>query len=216
MVFRYPAVRGATPPVIATVWAGRSLSGVFPGGGRGYCLRYGTPDQEDDHEMSSSASPSTATTPPDAAARERIIPLLERAYWMEIETVMNYLAASINPDGVRARQIADALRKEVADELEHARRFGERIKELYGVVPGSLAFTAEQSYLQPPERQTDVSQIVQGVIEAERGAIEHYHRIIAETDGVDWVTNDMAIEIVGDEQKHLRLFEGFQREVKEG
>jgi bacterioferritin len=73
--------------------------------------------------------------------REQIIELLERAYWMEIETVMR-------------------------------------------------------------------------VIEAEKGAIEHYTRIVDQTDQVDPVTNDMVIAILHDEQGHRRLFEGFLREYE--
>ena len=37
--------------------------------------------------------------------REQIIQMLTRAYWMEIETVMNYIANSVNLDGVRAEEI---------------------------------------------------------------------------------------------------------------
>lgn len=146
--------------------------------------------------------------------RDEIIQMLTKAYWMEIETVMSYLANSINPDGVRAQEIVESLRKDIQEELGHAQRFGERIKELYGVVPGSLAFAAEQSYLQPPSHQTDTVHVIKGVIEAETGAIEHYNRIIEATDGVDWVTQDMTIEILHDEEGHRRLFEGYLREYE--
>ena len=67
-------------------------------------------------------------------------------------------------------------------------------------MPGSLEFTAEQTYLQPPEAQTDVVHVIRGVIEAENGAIEHYQRIIEFCDGVDFVTQDMVIDIQRDEQ----------------
>ena len=113
---------------------------------------------------------------------------------MEIETVMSYIANSINPDGVRAQEIIESLQEDVQEELGHAQQFAARIKELYGVVPGSLDFTAEQSYLQPPEHQTDIVHVVKGVIEAETGAIEHYNHIIEVTDGVDFVTQDMVID----------------------
>ena len=146
--------------------------------------------------------------------RNELIELLEAAYWMEIESVMSYLANSINPDGVRAQEIVEHLREDIKDELGRAESFGSRIKELYGVVPGSLDFTAEQTYLQPPAEQTDVVHVIKGVIEAEIGAIEHYQRIIDFCDGVDLVTQDMVIEIQGDEQGHLRLFEGFLREYQ--
>jgi len=147
-------------------------------------------------------------------AREHVVELLRTAYWMEIETVMSYLAASVNLDGVRAQEIKESLREDVEEELGHAKLFAERIKDLYGVVPGSEDFTAEQSYLQPPEEQTDTVHVIRGVIKAETGAIEHYTRIVEETDGVDPVTQDMAIDILSDEQSHRRLFEGFLREYE--
>jgi bacterioferritin len=147
-------------------------------------------------------------------AREHVIELLTKAYWMEIETVMSYLAASVNPDGVRAREIVESLEEDVGEELGHARQFAARIKELYGVVPGSTDFSAEQSFLQPPEHQTDIVHVIRGVIEAETGAIEHYTRIIEETEGVDPVTQDMVISILRDEQGHRRLFEGYLREFE--
>jgi len=146
--------------------------------------------------------------------REHIVELLTKAYWMEIETVMSYLAASTNLDGVRAQEIRESLATDIEEELGHAKEFATRIKELYGVVPGSEGFSAEQSFLQPPEHQTDVVAVIRGVIEAESGAIEHYTRIIEETEGVDPVTQDMVITILRDEQGHRRLFEGFLREYE--
>src|ERR671928_1989882 len=97
-----------------------------------------------------------------SAERERIIEMLKKAYWMELETVMSYIANSINPDGVRAQEIIESLEQDVQEELGHAQQFARRIKELYGVVPGSQEFAPEQSYLQPPEHQTDVVHVIRG------------------------------------------------------
>jgi bacterioferritin len=149
-----------------------------------------------------------------SGSREDIVALLTKAYWMEIETVMSYLAASTNLDGVRAQEIRESLAEDIEEELGHAKEFATRIKELYGVVPGSEEFSPEQSFLQPPEHQTDVVAVIRGVIEAESGAIEHYTRIVEETEGVDPVTQDMVIAILRDEQGHRRLFEGFLREYE--
>ena len=149
-----------------------------------------------------------------SSERERVIELLTKAYWMEIETVMSYIANSVNPDGVRAQEIVESLNKDIQEELGHAQQFAARIKELYGVVPGSMEFSAEQSYLQPPDHQTDIVHVIRGVIEAETGAIEHYNRIIEETEGIDPVTNDMVIAILRDEEGHRRLFEGYLREYE--
>src|SRR3569832_63713 len=109
-----------------------------------------------------------------AQKREEIIELLKTAYFMELETVISYVTNSTNPDGVRAQEIKEALEEDVQEELGHAQQFAARIKELYGVVPGSLDFKAEQTLLQPPEEQTDVVHVIKGVIDAETKAIELY------------------------------------------
>jgi bacterioferritin len=146
--------------------------------------------------------------------REQLIAMLTKAYWMEIETVMSYIANSINPDGVRAQEIIESLREDIEEELGHAQQFAHRIKELYGVVPGSLDFHAEQTYLQPPDHQTDLVHVIRGVIEAEVSAIDHYNRIIDFCERKDPVTQDMVITILHDEEGHRRLFEGFLREYQ--
>ena len=59
--------------------------------------------------------------------REEIIALLKKAYWMEIETVMSYIANSINPDGVRAPEEAGQLvRPDVGCHPRCARRLQPR------------------------------------------------------------------------------------------
>ena len=149
-----------------------------------------------------------------AGKRDEIIELLKQAYFAELETVINYVTNSVNPDGVRAQEIKESLEEDIQEELGHAQQFAQRIKELYGVVPGSMEFKAQQQFLQPPEAQTDVVHVIKGVIDAETSAIELYTRIVEETDGVDPVTQDMVIEILHDEQGHRRLFEGFLREYE--
>lgn len=149
-----------------------------------------------------------------AEDREQIVEMLKKAYWMELETVISYITNSVNPDGVRAQEIIESLNQDIQEELGHAQQFAARIKELYGVVPGSMDFTPEQSYLQPPEQQTDIVHVIKGVIEAETGAIEHYNAIIEATEESDPVTNDMVVAILRDEEGHRRLFEGYLREYE--
>jgi bacterioferritin len=110
-------------------------------------------------------------SPDNSDNREQLIQMLAKGYWMEIETVMSYIANSINPDGVRAREVVEHLEQDIQEEIGHAQQFGNRIKELYGVVPGSMDFSAEQTFLQPPERQTDIVHVIKGVIQAETSAI---------------------------------------------
>src|ERR1700712_1442301 len=130
------------------------------------------------------------------AEREKLVEMLEKAYWMEIETGMSYVANSTNPDGVRAMEIKESLQTDITEELGHAQQFAARIKELYGVVPGSMEIKPEQDYLQPPEEQTDIPHVVRGVIEAEAGAISFYNDIIEFAAEHDPVTEDMVIAIL--------------------
>jgi bacterioferritin len=149
-----------------------------------------------------------------AQKREEIVELLKTAYFMELETVVNYVTNSINPDGVRAQEVKESIEEDIQEELTHAQQFAARIKELYGVVPGSMEFKASQDTLQPPDDQVDIVHVIKGVIDAEEGAIQHYTRMVEETEEVDPVTQDMIIEILHDEQGHKRLFEGFLREYE--
>ncbi len=144
----------------------------------------------------------------------QIIQELQVAYWMEMETVMNYIANSINLDGVRAEEIKKSLGADVQAELIHAQTLARRIKTIGGVVPGSLQFRASQSFLQPPQKLTDVVAIIEGVIEAENSAIGQYNKLIKLCDGVDYVTQDICIQALGDEESHRREFQGFLAEYK--
>jgi bacterioferritin len=150
-----------------------------------------------------------------SSERDQVVEMLKKAYFMELETVMSYIANSVNPDGLLAREIAESLEQDIQEELGHAQQFATRIKELYGVVPGSEDFAAEQSFLQPPEDQLDITHVVRGVIAAETGAIEHYNAVIEFCSEHDPVTEDMVIGILREEEGHRRLFEGFLRELEQ-
>jgi bacterioferritin len=69
-----------------------------------------------------------------------------------------------------------------------------------------------QSFLQPPKESTDVAAVIRGVIEAEKGAIEHYSKIIQACQEADPVTADMLTTILADEEEHMRTFEGYLKE----
>jgi len=154
--------------------------------------------------------------PPTDEQKKQIIDLLIESYNSEIETVTNYLANSVNLDGVRAKEIKESLAKEIQDELGHAQRLADRIHTLGGVVPGSQSLKWTQKMMQPPAESTDLTAVIRGVIEAESDAIKGYQKIVETTDGIDFVTQDLAIELMGDEQQHKREFEGYLKEYEKG
>ena len=141
------------------------------------------------------------------AERKSIIEELKKLYCMELEVVMNYLANSIILDGVRAEEIKKALAADVTEELLHARQLG-------GRVPGSLELTFGQKTLQPPSSTTDVTAVIEGVLNAENQAIEQYYAVIKVCEGIDYVTQDLAIKLVADEETHRTLFNGYLKEYQ--
>ena len=146
-----------------------------------------------------------------AASREEVIDMLKVAYSMELETVMNYIANSVNLDGVRAEEIKKSLAADVTEELLHAQQLGQRIKQIGGLVPGSAAVKIG-GQIQPPEDTTDVVAVIRAVITAEQVACDQYVKIIKATDGEDYVTQDMCIRLLASEEEHLVLFKGYLKE----
>jgi bacterioferritin len=147
-----------------------------------------------------------------AVSKEQIIEVLRKAYNMELETVINYLSNSLHMEGVRADFIKQALSADIQGELGHATQLGNRIKQLGGSIPGSMTLKMTQKGLQPQDDTTDVVDVIRGVLAAEEEAIEHYRSIIKLTDGEDYVTQDLAITLMADEEGHRQQFQGYLKE----
>ncbi len=143
-----------------------------------------------------------------------IISALQKAYRMELETVINYLTNSVHLDGVFAEEIKRSLGGDVTEELNHATEIANRIKQLGGNVPGSLALDFDQKTLQPPEDPIDSVSVIRGVLDAEEAAISHYKHLIKISGGEDPVTEDLGIRLLADEEGHRRLFKGFLAEYE--
>jgi bacterioferritin len=138
-----------------------------------------------------------------------IIAELRKSYAIELETVQNYLANSVDLDGEGAEEVKKSLGDEIALKLKHGRRLAKRIKVLGGRVPGSLELPRDQNLLQPPLDSTDLLAVIQGVIRVKEAAISQYQKIITLTDGLDYVTQDLVIDLLSDEQEHRRRFLDF-------
>ena len=175
-----------------------------------------TPSRRQTNRLAS----TQATGGPRPAERDHtmnedsITPLLKQAYAAELETVQNYLANSVWLDGLRAREVSEALAEDVTEELGHAKQLAHRLKQLDACPPGSLKLERNQKTLQPPTDSTDLHAVVDGVIQAERDAISIYKRIINACEGTDRVTQDLATRILADEEKHRTLFEGFRKALR--
>lgn len=141
--------------------------------------------------------------------RREILTLLKKAYVDELETVANYTAHSVNLDTFDGRDVAEDLREDIEEELTHAQTVGERIKILGGTVPTSMhkEFVFSQEKLNQVSETTDVEGVVDGVIEAEKTAINTYREIIEVAEKAkDYGTVKVARDLLEDEERHLEEF----------
>ena len=150
-------------------------------------------------------------------ADDKVIELLRSAYNDEMETVMNYLTNAAVLDGVSAAEVKDSLRADAKqEELIHAERLGKRLKELDAQPPASFEFEPAQEALQPPEDTADVLSVIDGVIEYEQAAIDTYRSLMkAAQEADDPVTEDLAIDILSDEESHRSEFRSFRKGYRE-
>jgi bacterioferritin len=146
-----------------------------------------------------------------AVTTKETIALLLESYCMELETVVNYLANSVNLDGVRAEEIKKSLGADVPGEIAHAQQLANRIKQLGGHIPGSAALKMG-GQIQPVADTTDVVGVIKSVIAAEEAACAQYKKVIRAVDGEDYVTQDLCIRLLADEEEHLVQFKGFLKE----
>ena len=146
--------------------------------------------------------------------RQHILDLLVTSYNMEIETIANYIANSEHLDGIRAQHIKQSLAADVAEELGHAQLLAKRIKTLGGAIPGSQSLKWTQTTLQPPADTLDVLSVIRGVVDSEKGAVDHYQELILAAGDDDPVTADLCTTIKADEEEHHRLFKGFLVEAE--
>src|SRR6202030_545221 len=79
---------------------------------------------------------------------KEIIAELKKSYAIELETMQNYLANSIDLEGTGAELVRKSLEDEITLKLKHARRLAKRINVLGGRLPGSLALPRNQNLLQ--------------------------------------------------------------------
>ena len=126
---------------------------------------------------------------------------LKKSYAMALESVQNYLANSIHLEGPAADRVKKMLENAVASELQHARRLARRIKILGDRVPGSLELPRDQNYLQPPIDNRDSVTVIRGALTATDAAIAHHQAIIQITEDLDFVTQDLLIELLTEEQE---------------
>jgi bacterioferritin len=130
----------------------------------------------------------------------RVIELLNEALKEELTAINQYWLHYRMLDNWGVKKLAEYERHESIDEMKHADRLAERILFLDGL-PNFQAL----GRLRIGE---NVEEVLKADLEAEQQGAALYREVVAHAETVrDYVTRDLAREILADEEKHIDFIE---------
>ena len=130
----------------------------------------------------------------------RVIELLNEALKEELTAINQYWLHYRMLDNWGVKKLAEYERHESIDEMKHADRLAERILFLDGL-PNFQAL----GRLRIGE---NVEEVLRADLEAEQQGAALYREVVAHAETVrDYVTRDLAREILADEEKHIDFIE---------
>ena len=130
----------------------------------------------------------------------RVLELLNEALKEELTAINQYWLHYRLLDNWGVKQLADYERHESIDEMKHADRLAERILFLDGL-PNFQAL----GRLRIGE---NAEEVLKADMEAEQSGVKLYRDLIQHAETVrDYVTRDLAREILADEEKHIDFIE---------
>ncbi len=142
--------------------------------------------------------------------REAILAQLRKAYLDELLAFYSYWVTAIVAEGWHGEELKEHFQREAMEELGHAKKLAQRILELGGdpvVAPSEWEGNANAPWTPPRGDRADADGMVKDQLEAERKAIEVYHRLAQLAFGKDPVTYKLATELLEDEVGHEEFLE---------
>lgn len=134
---------------------------------------------------------------------QKLVDVLNAALAEEWLAFYQYWVGAQVVEGLQRAEVESEFLEHAHEEFDHANLLAARIKELDGVVvldPTEWANLARCKYDKPTD--FDVVALLKSNIGAERCAIHRYQEIAAMTEGIDFVTCDMAKKILAEEEEH--------------
>lgn len=141
---------------------------------------------------------------------EKLIDMLNAALAEEWLAYYQYWIGAQLVEGPMRAEVEAELMEHAAEELAHADRVAKRIIELNGTPlldPQEWAKVARCKYEAPTDPYVEA--ILAQNIRGERCAIQRYQEIAAYTDGKDYVTHAIAIQILAEEVEHEKDLDDF-------
>ncbi|MFQ5908895.1 MAG: ferritin-like domain-containing protein [Thermoplasmata archaeon] len=143
---------------------------------------------------------------------EELLQDLQSAYADEWLAHYQYWVSAQWMRGIDADALKSVLMAQSLDELGHAQRIAARIIQLGGNPVMEFADLVKASscgLTLPPEDPTDLKQIVQNVIDAERCAIRQYNKLAIKYRASDLVTHELFEDLLKDEVDEEQLWEDY-------
>lgn len=149
---------------------------------------------------------------------DKVIEKLKVLYAEEIHAWYQYYIVSNFMQGNERKSIESLFIDTAKDELDdHAAKLLKRISEL----GGNLSFISDINSLgqisnceyKIPQEPYNTIKLLQDNIESEICAIKHYIELADMTKDKDYTTYCIAIEILGDEEEHLRSLQDFYVDI---
>jgi len=144
---------------------------------------------------------SGAVTPDYKGDPEAAVAILNEALATEIVCNLRYTAHYFLAEGIEAESVKAEFKEHAEQELEHAHRIAERIKQLNGKPNFNPEGILSRSHAQFEEGETLVEMIKENLI-AERIAIETYREIVFYFGDNDSTSKRLMESILAQEEEH--------------
>ena len=145
-----------------------------------------------------------------------VIEDLLKAYADEWLAHYQYWVAAQWISGIDADTLKPVLLKQSEDELKHAEKLARRIMQLGGkpiLDFNELMKRSGCGYIPPPEDPTNLKQLIEDVLKAERCAIQFYSKMVEKYRQTDVVTHEIFEELLEDEVDDEEEWERFLQKL---
>jgi bacterioferritin len=112
-------------------------------------------------------------------------------------------------EGIDAETLKEKLEKQSNDEMNHAKELVNRILELGGKPTTDIMKASTCGFSEPPEDYSDLTRVIELVLQGERCAIEKYNTLAKKYHMKDLVTHEIFEDLLKDEVSDEEDWENF-------
>jgi bacterioferritin len=144
-----------------------------------------------------------------------VIKDLNSAYADEWLSHYQYFLYAQVIEGINAEILKEKLEEQSNDEMNHAKELINRILELGGKPTTDIIKASTCGFAEPPENYSDLTRVIESVIESERCAIQKYNTLAKKYHMKDLVTHEIFEDLLKDEVSDEEDWENFLPSLKQ-